>query len=697
MTQTVHTASTTTTLSSSLNPSAFGSWVTFTASVAGATGSGTPTGAVTFYNGSTVLGSSSLSSGTATFSTSTLAVGSYAIEAVYGGDNTHAGSSSISLTETVGQATPSVTLYTTYITVPFGQSQTFEVYVNPPSWSVAGPTGTVILQDGTTQIGSTTLASGSTEVSFTTATLPVGTDTLTATYEGDGNYTSATSAPFTQTITQDTTSTSLSSSSNPASWGTPITLTATVSSYGASTTATGTLTFTDAAGTLGTASLNGNATSDQATLVVSNFAVGSYPVTATYSGNTDFSGSSSFAFTQMVNPASTNVSIASSSNPSVAGQSVTFTITVASSNGVGTPTGTVTLTNGYYTQFGQATLSNGQATFQVSTLSVGTNTIEASYGGSSTFYSSTSSFQQTVNKATPSVALSTSASSATFGQSVTFTATITPNSPEPTGYVYFMDGSTELGVVYLSGSNQVTFTTSTLPPGSQAITAQYQGDSNYNAANSAPLTETISAGNTTTVLTSSANPANVNSWVTLTATVTQAAGSTLPTGTVTFYNGSSVIGTATLDSYATDQASLSVSNLPAGVSSLTAQYGGSTDYNGSTSAVLTQTVNKLASAASLSVSANPATAGESVTLTASVTPASGFGTAPTGTVTFLNNGVSIGTGALNMYEEASLTVTAGFTPGTYSLTLQYGGDGTYSGASSATLTETVTRQPPASA
>ena len=685
-------------LSATPNPAVLENTVTFTATVTGASGSGTPSGEVAFYDGSNLLGdgylTGSASSDQATWSAGALTVGSHAIQAVYQGDSTH-GTSSASLTESIVQATPAVTLTASPSSAAFGQSVTLTAAVVPPSMYDPNPTGTVVFFDGATSIGSATLSTTSEDVTLSVSTLSVGTHQLTARYGGDGNFNSVTTPPLTETITTDATTTSVASSSNPAPYGQPITITATVRNLSGTTAPTGTVTFSDAAGTLGTGSLSGNATSDQATLVLSNLAIGSYAITATYAGATDFGGSSSSALTQTVQQANANVSITSSANPSVAGQSVTFSVTVTSSTGVGTPTGTITLWDGLMTQLGQATLSSGHATFQVSTLAVGTNNIEPSYSGDSTFYSSSTTIQQTVNKATPSVALSTSAGSAAFGQSVTFTATITPSSPQPTGAVYFMDGTTQLASVYPSGSNQVTFTTSTLAPGSHTITAQFQGDTNYTAATSASVTETISHGNTSTALSSSQNPSTINSSVTLTATVTQAAGTTFPTGTVTFYNGSSAIGTATLSSvYGTDTASISISNLPAGVSSLTAQYGGNTDYNGSTSAVLTQTVNKVASAASLSASPNPATAGASVTLTATVTPASGFGTPPTGTVTFLNNGVSIGTGTLNIYEQASVTVAAGFTPGTFSLTVQYGGDGTYSGVTSAAVTETVNKATP---
>jgi len=90
---------TVTSLSSSINPSALGQTVTFTATVSGS--GGTPTGAVTFKDGSTTLGTGMLSGGTATFPTSSLAVGNHSITAVYGGDSNFATSTSTTLTQVV--------------------------------------------------------------------------------------------------------------------------------------------------------------------------------------------------------------------------------------------------------------------------------------------------------------------------------------------------------------------------------------------------------------------------------------------------------------------------------------------------------------------------------------------------------------------------------------------------------------------
>jgi hypothetical protein len=87
---------------SSLNPSVFGDTVTFTAVVIPVTpGTGTPTGSVKFEDGTTVLYTATLSGGTATFTTSKLAVGSHTITAVYGGDTDFTGSISSSLNQIV--------------------------------------------------------------------------------------------------------------------------------------------------------------------------------------------------------------------------------------------------------------------------------------------------------------------------------------------------------------------------------------------------------------------------------------------------------------------------------------------------------------------------------------------------------------------------------------------------------------------
>jgi hypothetical protein len=225
-----------------------------------------------------------------------------------------------------------------------------------------------------------------------------------------------------------------------------------------------------------------------------------------------------------------------------------------------------------------------------STLALGSHSITASYGGNTNYNSSTSStLTQTVNKANTTTSLASSANPSVYGQSVTFTATVSPSAA--TGTVTFKDGSNTIGTGSLS-SGVATYTTSTLAIGSHSITAAYGGDSNDNTSTSSPLNQTVNKANTSTSLASSLNPSIYGNPVTFTATVAAVApGTGTPTGTVTFYdaNGTITLGGATLSS---GQAALTLRSLAPGAHSITATYGGDTNYNGSTSSVLGQTVNR---------------------------------------------------------------------------------------------------------
>ena len=146
-----------------------------------------------------------------------------------------------------------------------------------------------------------------------------------------------------------------------------------------------------------------------------------------------------------MNEASTTTTVTSSANPSGSGQNVTFTAHVKPvSPGAGVPTDSVTFLDGV-TELGVGTLNNaGDATFSISTLALGSHAISAVYGGDGNFIgSSSSAINQVVNKATTTVTTASSANPSTFGQSVTFTATVAPSvsgTGTPTGSVAFFDG-----------------------------------------------------------------------------------------------------------------------------------------------------------------------------------------------------------------------------------------------------------------
>ncbi|MDP2937139.1 MAG: Ig-like domain repeat protein [Dehalococcoidia bacterium] len=191
----------------------------------------------------------------------------------------------------------------------------------------------------------------------------------------------------------------------------------------------------------------------------------------------------------------------------------------------------------------------------------------------------------------PARTTTTTASSANpsaFGQSVTFTARVTFPQADmlstPTGMVTFKDGISTLGTGALS-FGAATFVTSTLSVGSHGISAVYGGDSNFNTSGSSPMTQTVNTAATTTTLASSPNPAALGQSVAFTATVTSTAG--IPTGSVTFNDGPTALGT---DFLWPGPASFVTSTLSVGSHSISAVYGGDSNFNTSASTVLTQTV-----------------------------------------------------------------------------------------------------------
>jgi hypothetical protein len=223
---------------------------------------------------------------------------------------------------------------------------------------------------------------------------------IKAIYSGDANYAGSTSNTVSQVVNPANTVTTLTSSPSPSVWGQPVTLLATVDVVQPSFfKPTGIVTFYEGSAVLGTASLN--VVTGQATLPTSSLSVGTHIFTATYSGDGGYSGSTSNPFTQVVNHISTTVTLMSSANPSMYGQSITFTATVIGNDG-GIPAGTVTFYNGS-TPLGTSTLNaSGIATLTISSLSAGTNQITATDLGDAEYGTSTSNtLQQMVVTPTP--------------------------------------------------------------------------------------------------------------------------------------------------------------------------------------------------------------------------------------------------------------------------------------------------------
>jgi hypothetical protein len=210
----------------------------------------------------------------------------------------------------------------------------------------------------------------------------------------------------------------------------------------------------------------------------------------------------------------------------------------------------------------------------------------------------------------------------------------------------------------------------------------------FQVSNCVEATVQSGPSDTTTAVSSSSNPTVFSEPVTFTATVTATPpGSGTPTGTVTFKDGAATLGTGTLDG--AGQATFTTSALTVASHSITAVYGGSASFNGSTSPAVTQTVNQGGTITTVTSSLNPSTSGQPVTFTATVA-ANAPGTAiPAGTVTFIDKNKTLGTASLNAAGQAALT-TSTLKVGTHQITAVYGGSAELLGSTSPTLSQSVT-------
>ena len=180
----------------------------------------------------------------------------------------------------------------------------------------------------------------------------------------------------------------------------------------------------------------------------------------------------------------------------------------------------------------------------------------------------------------------------------------------------------------------------------------------------------------TTGLTIAPTQAQVGQTVTFTAHVSGAAGlGGLPTGTVTFQNGSTPLGTATLDP--TGIAIFQTSSLPLGTYDVVAMYPGDSNFAASNSPVVILNIvpvgTQQPSTTSLKINPDPAQLGQTITFTAHVAGATGTIGGATGTVTFYNGSTPLATETLDSTSTASFS-SSSFAVGTYSITATYSGD-----------------------
>jgi hypothetical protein len=305
----------------------------------------------------------------------------------------------------------------------------------------------------------------------------------------------------------------------------------------------------------------------------------------------------------------TTITVSASANPSLYGQTVTFTGTVnPPASALVTPTGKVAFTDSGVT-VGTGTLNSmGHATFSTATLTTGDHKIKAFYSGDNIFSPSftVSPLTETIKQAPTTTAVKSSVNPSVFGQPVAFTATVqstVPNSPLPPGTVTFFDNGMSIGTRGLT-NGMARLTTVSLSVGNHTISAMYTATMNFGASTSTAFTQSVMRAATRTAITSSPNPSKFGSSVAFTVTVFAAApGAGAPSGSITVFDGTRALGSALLN--ANHEAFFSTGNLTAGVHAISATYNGDTHFTSSTSPSLRQVVNPAATSSTLLTVAAP--------------------------------------------------------------------------------------------
>lgn len=462
------------------------------------------------------------------------------------------------LWQTSGMATPTVVSNSAQLivlqpsTVQLSSSASGSVTHGTPvilsATVTPGATGSVTFYDSTTSpaasLGQASVSNGI--ATLTVSTLAVGTHSLTASYRGDSTHAASASAAIpVQVVGQGTLTIRLTPAATSVVLGASVGLSATVLTTGLAP--SGQVNFYANGNLVG----YGNLPSSGPTTVSLTWIpaqAGSYSLTASYQGDTNYAGSQTGRTTFSVMTATPTVSLSTSQNPFQYGSQsgsgwLTLTATVAGTTGP-TPTGTINfydLSTSPSTLLGSATLATNvdtTASFSLTSLTVGTHSLVAEYVGDTNYSAASSSspsspasgLQQVIvgGQTLPSV----TATPDGHGHYL-LTAQIVPQcvpQDDLAGTVQFYDGTSSSAVLLgtapvatrfntSSGKNaSATFTWTATAPGVHQVYAVYSGETHYAGSTSSSLLVDVLAASTTTLATSTSN----STWgasVVLTATV----------------------------------------------------------------------------------------------------------------------------------------------------------------------------------
>ena len=633
-------ASTSLVLEADDEPSAVGSTVTFTASVAAAEpATGSPSGQVRFLDRSQVLDLVEVEDGVAAVEVSGLEVGVHVISAELVPDTGWLTSSDQLEQRVLDAVTVEVD---GPLTAVFGQLVAFEVRVGSEDEI---PSGSVqLVGDGDVVFADADLDEDGEAILFTSQ-LPVGTNELTVQYHGDDLHAAAASAVQELSVTRGSTFVQVRTNPDPSGVDQAVSVVATVVPLAPSSGQPGGFVslYLDAESTPSHVVAVGPAGTAAVELAFAE--AGDRQIVGVYGGDDSFLGATSAASTHRVAP-STETSLVSDPSASTYGEAIELTATVTSSGG--TPAGEVRFFDGE-DQVGSSTLDeHGVASVEVAGLAAGTRTLTASFAGSAFGPSTSSVHEHAVGAAGSAVTLSSEPTEPVYGQPVTVTATVEgPSSVAPGGFVAFtLEGGAAGTAALVDG--EATLVLDDLDVGTHEVGASYGGSANGSIApaEAEPIDLEVGRAAVEVEVSGAGGPTAPEVAVQLEVQVRAAApGAGTPTGEVELFDDDErSLGGATLHD---GRASISVTTLDeVGTWSITAHYEGDARFEPGDSSPVEHRVND-----AVDVTVTPpaiATAlGATADFEVTVEPAAASPETPSGQVLLLVGSIPAGVGELD--------------------------------------------------
>ena len=715
-------------VSASANPT-LGGTTTITTTVSGLAAAVAPGGAVTTVvtDPTTAIVPcvnqypGSISANVVTYSCSfqTLTPGTYYVNSTVAADSNYATATSSTIAVSLGSATPTIFINPPAGTPTTGQDLIFQAIVTGVSGLPAPTGGIVWTVTGQASVCTATAnplsPTRNTAVYACTIAAPVaGTYTVSATYNGDLNYAAATTSPPTSIVVMPATPTlALTLSPSLPSIGNVITYTATVTGAVGAVAPGGIITWAVTGAKSACAPSTGpnpGLTTIQTvfTCVLAADVAGTYSVSATYSGDTNFTALPTVAAADVIIAKATPVLVLSGVGDGVRGGSAVFTLSLTTPAGAKAPTGAISWavsgTGGATSCASQSMGAPSGVLYtyvcSVTEINDGTFVVVATYPGDTNYQSVISNtFTLSVRSLIPRVAVTVQNSPPpVLGASTQLTVLIDgpSGSPVPVGTVTWTV-TNALGNNVVCSSVPTGIDTSTYPlpttayscllplqtAGTYIAVANFGGDINYDAAVSAPLPIAVAQVAPTLTLTGATSSNSFGAPITFTATIAGVANSLPPTGTIIWTRSgltnrcSANTGPAFVGESAIYTCVVTVAG--AGTYGESFSYSGDSNYLSGASAVVPITVGPQIPTITFTTTPGAPVLGDTLTITATINPFPG-GPTPGGTIRWTLSGTS-GATTCDSSSGAGLPVQSCIviarTAGTYVATAAYGGDTDY--------------------